>query len=238
ASYYARRVRRDGIQHLHGTFGTRTTTLAHLTALLSSTDYSFTTHAYDIFRPNPSLAWQTNAARFIRTLSHFNKSYIEEVYRGIEPSRIQVVYLGVDTVKFSPCRANPNVNGRLRIVSVGDLVEKKGHIFLIRACALLARQGYQFTCSIIGEGEQRSRIEEEVAQLGMASHVNLLGSLAHEDVRKELNESHLFVLGCIDVRAKGEDLDGIPVALMEAMALGMPAVSTAISGVPELIEDG
>jgi glycosyltransferase involved in cell wall biosynthesis len=238
AAWYARIVRREGIQHLHGTFGTRTTTLACVIARLAGRDFSFTTHAYDIFRPNPSLVWKTNQARFMRTISLFNKQYIQDTYRGVDGSKIQVVYLGVNTRAFAPASPAPNPCGTVRLVSVGDLIEKKGHVILVRACALLARQGYRFTCRIIGEGRHHPAVAHEISQLEIASHVELLGSRAHEEVRRLLHESEVFVLACMDVRAQGEDLDGIPVALMEAMAMGMPVVSTTISGIPELIEDG
>lgn len=238
AGYYARKVRRDGIQHLHGTFGTRTTTLAHVTALLSGRDFSFTTHAYDIYRPNPSLVWKTNRAAFMRTISEFNKRSIEEVYRGIEPSRVRVVYLGVDTKRFipqQPCGGTPTP---VRLIAVGSLIEQKGHVVLIRACKLLRDQGYRFLCGIIGDGEKRRVVEEELTRLGMAGHVELLGNLPHDEVLRRLQESQIFALPCIDLRGQGEHIDGIPVALMEAMAEGLPTVSTAISGIPELIEDG
>ncbi|HJT78811.1 MAG TPA: glycosyltransferase, partial [Gemmataceae bacterium] len=237
AAYFARAVRREGIQHLHGTFGTRTTTLAHVTALLGGRDYSFTTHAYDIFRPNPSLVWKTNGARFMRTISRFNKRSIEEAYRGVEPSKVRVVYLGVDTKRFAP-RPPGAEAAPVRLIAVGSLIEQKGHVILLRACKLLAERGCRFTCGIIGDGEKRGVIERERARLGMAGHVELLGNLPHDEVLRRLRAAQVFVLPCIDLRGQGEHVDGIPVALMEAMAEGLPTVSTAISGIPELIEDG
>jgi glycosyltransferase involved in cell wall biosynthesis len=238
AGYYARLIRRDGIRHLHGTFGTRTTTLACVTAMLSGRDYSFTTHAYDIYRPNPSLVWKTNGARFMRTISQFNKRYIEGAYRGTDPSRIRVVYLGVDTRLFSPNGANGQPATSVRLIAVGSLIEQKGHIILIRACKLLREAGHEFTCGIIGEGDKHELIQKEITRLDMTKHVELLGSLPHDKVRRRLQQSQIFVLPCMDLRGNGEHIDGIPVALMEAMALGLPVVSTAISGIPELIEDG
>jgi colanic acid/amylovoran biosynthesis glycosyltransferase len=238
AGWFARTVRREGIQHLHGTFGTRTTTLAWLIAQLSGRDYSFTTHAYDIFRHNPSLVWKTNDARFMRTISQFNKRYIEEVYRGTDPSRIRVVYLGVDTGTFVPL---PNGTGQphsVQFLAVGSLIEQKGHIILLRACRLLLDQGHQLSCQIIGEGDKRPVIEDELARLGLGDTVRLLGTLPHEEVRQRLQAADVFVLPCIDLRSQDEHIDGLPVALMEAMAMGKPVVSTAISGIPELIDPG
>jgi glycosyltransferase involved in cell wall biosynthesis len=209
-----------------------------VTARLSGRDYSFTTHAYDIYRPNPSLVWKTNGARFMRTISQFNKRFIENTYTGTQPPKIRVVYLGVDTKLFDPRKDRSKVQDPVRLIAVGDLIEQKGHIYLIRACRLLRDEGYQFGCCIIGDGDKRTVIQAEIARLGVADRVQLLGAVPHEDVRRRLQQSDVFVLPCIDLRGQGEHIDGIPVALMEAMAQGMPVVSTAISGIPELIEDG
>jgi glycosyltransferase involved in cell wall biosynthesis len=239
AGYFARKVHEEGIQHLHGTFGTRTTTLAHVTARLSGRGYSFTTHAYDIFNPNPPLVWKTNGACFMRTISTFNKRYIAEAYPGADQTKIHVVYLGVDTRQFEPAPAGNAVEGAsLRLIAVGHLIEQKGHLVLLRACHRLAQEGYPFTCSIVGDGRKREVIEKELSGRGLTGCVQLLGSLPHRDVRQHLRSAQIFVLPCIDLRGEGEHIDGIPVALMEAMAQGLPVVSTALSGIPELIEDG
>jgi glycosyltransferase involved in cell wall biosynthesis len=237
AAYYAREVSRLGITHLHGTFGTRTTTLAYLTSQLAGVDYSFTTHAYDIFNPNPSLVWKTSHARFMRTISEFNKKFIEENYEGVDGSKIVVAYLGVDVEKFT---ASPNGNrsgSTPRIVSVGDLIPKKGHDYLIGACEILLKRGLSFQCDIIGEGALHASLQHEIDQRGLTSRVCLMGRQDHECVRQSLRDANVFVLACIDARDLGEHLDGIPVSLMEAMAMGLPVVSTPMSGIPELIEN-
>jgi glycosyltransferase involved in cell wall biosynthesis len=238
AGYYARLVQRKRIQHLHATFGTRTATLAHIISRLSGVGYSFTTHAYDIFNPNPSLLWKTNSAQFMRTISRFNKQFIEENYSGVKGSQIYVLYLGVDIIKFAPHNIELHYQSSCSLISVGDLIQQKGHAFLIRACEKLARRSIDFKCSIIGEGPARRFLEQEIALSDLADRVHLLGEMNNDEVRRYLNESHIFVLACIDMRGLGEHIDGIPVALMEAMAIGMPVVSTRISGIPELIEDG
>jgi len=235
AACYARFIRNARIKHLHATFGTRTTTLAFATARLSGIDYSFTTHAYDIFNPNPSLVWKTNRSRFMRTISEFNKRFIEKTYRGVDASKIYVKYLGVDPGMFSFANGNRSQE-EFRIVSVGDLIHQKGHAYLIRACAELCKRGFSFTCTIIGEGTAREYLEQEIERLRVADCVHLVGAINHEDVLHNLTNSHAFVLACIDLRGQGEHVDGIPVALMEAMAMGVPVISTNLSGIPELIE--
>jgi colanic acid/amylovoran biosynthesis glycosyltransferase len=238
AAYSAEIVRKEGLAHLHGTFGTRTTTLAYLTAELAGVDYSFTTHAYDIFNPNPSLVWKTRKASFMRTISAFNKRYIAETYKGIETGKIKVNYLGVDAEDFAP-RCDPRDDSRpLKIISVGNLFPKKGHEYLIRACRRLKQKGYVFECEIIGSGNLHEALLREIDDHGLGSCVRLLGEQHNETVKQKLKEADIFALACIDARDIGENLDGIPVALMEAMALGLPSVSTSLSGIPELIDQG
>ena len=238
AAYYAQIIGGEGIEHLHATFGTRTTTLAYVTARLAGIDYSFTTHAYDIFNPNPSLVWKTNSARFMRTISRFNKRFIEEAYAGIDGSKIKVEYLGVDTRIFAPQHVDRNDPEETCILSVGDLIRQKGHAYLVRACKLLNERGKKFQCNIIGDGPIKDFLAEEIRRSGLEDRFTLQGRLNNQDVQRFLREAQIFVLACIDLRGQGEHIDGIPVALMEAMAMGLAVVSTRISGIPELIEDG
>jgi glycosyltransferase involved in cell wall biosynthesis len=236
--YYSGVVRRSRIEHLHGTFGTRTTALAYAVAKLTGVGYSFTTHAYDVFNSNPSLVWKTNNARFMRTISEFNRRYIQETYLGLDSARIHVTYLGVDVRQFAPSLNGVRPADEPRILAIGSLIHQKGHEYLIRACAELAGRSVRFQCDIIGEGPTRELLEALIAQLRLTGRVRLIGSVAWEAVPGRLRDSTLFALPCIDMRGKGEHVDGIPVVLMEAMAAGLPVVSTRLSGIPELIEDG
>jgi glycosyltransferase involved in cell wall biosynthesis len=238
AAYYARWGRQHGIQHLHGTFGTRTTTLAHATAQLAGIDYSFTTHAYDIFKPNPLLVWNTNHARFMRTISAFNRSYIIGHYAGIDPQKVCVIYLGVDTCEFAPNKSEAVQSPTIRMVSVGHYIPQKGHSYLIRACQHLRDRGLPFECTIIGGGPLQEQFQEEIEACGLTGIVRLLDEQPHDVVQRYLSEAHIFALPCFDARDIGQHIDGLPVALMEAMAMGLATVSTNISGIPELIEDG
>lgn len=236
-AYQAEIVDVQRLNHLHGTFGTRTTTLAYTVSQLSGVKYSFTTHAYDIFTQNPSLTWKTNAAAFMRTISDFNKRFIKESYPSVDIRLVRVLCLGVNTDALQP-RGKEIRHQELRVLSVGDLIEKKGHTVLVQACERLMRRGVQFECFIVGDGPLRHRLELEISALEIGNHVHLMGALSHAAVLGELRQADIFVLPCLDRRSRGEHLDGIPVALMEAMAVGLPVVSSDLSGIPELIESG
>jgi colanic acid/amylovoran biosynthesis glycosyltransferase len=237
AGYLAGQARRIGVQHLHATYATRTSTLAHAIARLAGLDWSFSAHAYDLFRHNSSIPWKARSASFVRTISEFNRRFLVEHYPGVDPRRVRVCYLGVDVTRFRPVAAD--VDSRTPVVlSVGHLNAKKGHRYLLGACRRLLDRGVGMECRIVGEGQSRPLLEERLRSLNLEPAVRLLGGLTHEDTSARLREASLFVLACVDRRPEGEDVDGIPVALMEAMAMGLPVVSTRVSGIPELVEDG
>jgi len=235
-AWFARIVREGGIEHVHATFGTRTATLARIVSRLSGVPFSFTTHAYDIFIRNPTLEWKAREASFVRTISKYNRRFIGETYPGVPLDRVHVRYLGVDPARFAFIDALPPAPP-FRIVSVGRLAGIKGHDLLIDACRRLLDKGYAVDCTIVGDGQLRERHEKQIESLHVGDHVHLTGARPHEEVRQLLNRAHLFVLAS-RTRRTDRDQDGIPVALMEAMAMGLPVVSTTVSGIPELIQDG
>lgn len=234
-AYYAALVERERIDHVHATFGTRTATLAHVVARLARVPFSFTTHAYDIFKPNPTLAAKTRRAAFVRTISEFNRRFVADAYPDADLSRMVVTYLGVDVEAFAPI---PPVRGREpRLVTVGRLADTKGHSTLIAACDRLQRAGVRFSCRVVGGGEASAALQADVGERGLDRRIHFMGPMSHDAVRHVLGDSDVFVLACRQA-ADSADQDGIPVALMEAMSMGLCVISTSISGVPELIEDG
>lgn len=234
AAHYARLARTSGITHFHGMYGTTPATVALLASRLAGTTFSFTCHAYDIFLPNPLLPWKLRHARFMTTVSAFNKRYIETHYRVADPSRIRVVYLGVDHHKWTPrstAPAEPPI-----VLCVANLVPFKGHEHLIRASARLRAGGLDHRVALVGDGPERPALEALTKALDLAGTVSLLGAQTQASVRRWLERAAVFVLASV-VDTKGSR-DGIPVALMEAMASGVPVVSTRVAGIPELIRDG
>jgi colanic acid/amylovoran biosynthesis glycosyltransferase len=123
-----------------------------------------------------------------------------------------------------------------RLLAVGRLDEIKGFGVLVDACALLRDAGIRFSCEIVGEGDLRRALEERIGQRGLQDVVRIAGALPQEDVRARLYRAAVFVMPSV-VAADG-NMDGIPVALMEAMAAGCPVVSTTVSGIPEIVEEG
>ncbi len=150
-------------------------------------------------------------------------------------NKIHIVHCGLSPEEFSP--ADKIVKDDVpELLFVAQLEERKGAPFLIEACRLLSLQGFKFQCHIIGDGPQRAQLQKLISDYGIADQVKLLGALPQEDVRSFLESADIFILPCIT--ADNGDMDGIPVSLMEAMAMEIPVISTRVSGIPELINDG
>ena len=167
------------------------------------------------------------------TVSDFNKAYLENLI-GDLPSDIRRLYNGVDLNRFRV--GNEEDRRPDLILGVGRLVEKKGFDVLIRACDLLVKWGVDFRCQIIGKGSERERLKALIAELGLDDRVALLGPRPQDEVAEAYRRAAIFALPCI-VGSDG-NRDGLPTVLLEAMASGLPAVSTSLTGVPEIIDDG
>ncbi|MFC1736683.1 glycosyltransferase [Candidatus Hydrogenedentota bacterium] len=224
---------RKGVDHFHAHFATIATTVAYCVNKLTAIPFSFTTHAHDIFlRHNNSLGRKAKAAKFWVSISDFNLKYLKENYPEVRDySRAHVVHCGTKI----PEQPRTLSDGTPTIVCVARLVPKKGLPYLLQACKSLTDKGVDFRCILIGDGEDRPGIEKCISANKLESVVELTGSLRHEEVIERLSNATLSVLPAI---VAGTNRDGIPVSLMESMAWGVPVVSTRVSGIPELIEDG
>ena len=230
--YAAYLLRRRPPEHLHAHFVDRAAIVALVAGRLLGLPYSVTAHANDIYRDKVLLCEKLAQARFAVTVSEFNKSYLLDTCPGLEPDKIHVLHPWVDLTRFQPpaTRSNSNI---LRVLSVGRLVEKKGHGYLVQACHLLKEKGIDFECRIIGDGPLRAELEASIARYGLQEQVKLLGAQPQSTVLDNLAWCDLFALAC--VIAQDGDRDGMPVALAEAMAMQVPVVSCHIVGIDELV---
>jgi len=233
-AYWAYLLRSRGVTHLHAHFASEGAIAARIFSRLTRLPYSVTTHAYDLFLHTETLEAILTDATFVITVSHYNKAYILKKCPRIPASRVHVLHPWVDLEHFTP--VPPRSGEPLHILSVGRLVEKKGHIYLVKACHLLQTQGVNFICQIVGEGPLRGELETAILQYGLQGRVQLLGAQPHQTVLQMLGECTVFVLPCV-IAADG-DRDGMPVSLAEAMACGVPVISTGIVGIPELVQEG
>ncbi len=226
-------LRQKKCRHLHAHFAHVPTDIAMYAASLVGTPFSFTSHANDLFERGYLLSEKIARCTFAVTISEFNKNFM--VAQGGERAKINIVRCGVDSTRFFPAPpgfASPPYS----IGAIGRMVEKKGFDTLLHAAALLQSSEVDFRLTIAGGGPLEHELRATADRLGLTGRVVFSGPMTNKQVPDWLRSLDLFVLPC-QQDANG-DMDGIPVVLMEAMAAGIPVVSTRISGLPELIEHG
>jgi colanic acid/amylovoran biosynthesis glycosyltransferase len=234
AALLAQHVADRGITHLHAHFATSATSVARLAARMAGVPYSFTSHAKDIYGSEvraDDLRNKLADAVAVVTVSEYNLTHLRRTY-GTAASCVMRIYNGLplDEFPYSVPDARKPV-----ILSVGRLVEKKGLTDLVDACALLTRTGQPFTCHIIGAGPLDATLRDQIERLGLAARVRLLGPRPRVEVVRRLRQAAVFAAPC--VVSQDGDRDGLPTVLLEAMAVGTPCVATAVTGIPEVIQD-
>jgi colanic acid/amylovoran biosynthesis glycosyltransferase len=233
---WARQMQRLGVRHIHAHFGTYPALAALLAAQTQGIGFSFTVHAHDLYADNVMLAEKVRQARFVVTISEFNRQRLCALTGTATANRVHVVRCGVPVGTYRFAARQPGA-GQRRVLSVAALREYKGLEYLIRACALLRAAAPQesFVCRIVGEGTERSALERLIRELRLLDCVRLVGACEQSMVKHLLAEADTFVLPSIV--ARNGYMDGIPVALMEAMASGVPVIASRLSGIPELVRD-
>ncbi|MEA2418167.1 MAG: colanic acid/amylovoran biosynthesis glycosyltransferase [Thermoleophilaceae bacterium] len=227
----ARAAQREGVDHVHAHFASHPATAAWVVHRLTGIPFSFTAHANDLFVAPVLLDRKGVDARFAIAISEYNRRVLLE---RSPAARVEVVHCGVDV----DANAWRGLGERApdRVVCVASLLPKKGHADLIDALAALAERRPDVVLELVGEGPERDRILRRARERGVDRRVSLLGAQSSGEVRATLAQARAFALPSI--RLPSGRMEGIPVALMEAMASGVPVVATRLSGIPELVKDG
>ncbi|MGZ5431370.1 MAG: glycosyltransferase, partial [Thermoanaerobaculia bacterium] len=226
-----------GVKHVHAHFASHATTAAYIISSLSGISYSFTVHGPEVFVHRVLLPEKIRRAKFIRSISVFNKAFLCGLYPALTEDKIAVVPSGVNPDLYADAlaRSQPR-NGRIRLLSVAALTPSHGFPFLVDACARLAKTGLDFECDIVGEGPLRATTERWIARQGLAERIHLVGTKPQHELARLMAATDIFVLPSI-IATDGK-MDGIPISLMEAMAAGKPVIASSISGIPELVQEG
>ena len=258
ALYLAALLRREAragrpIAHLHAHFAHDPTLIALLAQQLTGISFSFTAHARDLVQiPAHVLVERIERATVMLTCSGTNMEYVDAVVPERLHAKVRLIHHGVNLEGFQPPQQPSGEPHEPRVVagselsalgsqaplilSVGRLVEKKGFPDLIEACAELRRAGRPFRCAIYGEGPLAGALQQQIDRLGLADAVRLAGACSQQELIPVLQHADLFALASF-VTDDG-DRDGIPNVLVEAMACGLPVVSTTVAGIPELVKPG
>jgi glycosyltransferase involved in cell wall biosynthesis len=230
ACVLVRWMRAQSVRHLHAHFATNATTIALLARELGGPPFSFTIHGPHDLTSAPLLALdrKTRGAKFVAAVSHHTRAQLLR-YAGPEDwSKIRIVRCGIDGLYLKQPLAPPAPAPRFLCIARFD--PEKGHLVLLEAAARLAAEGLEFRIELVGDGRLRPEIESAVERLGLRRHVALAGWKSSPDVRDLLLASRALVLPSF--------AEGLPVVLMEALALGRPVVATYVAGIPELVVEG
>lgn len=235
AAYVGLRLRDSGITRVHAHFAGMAARTVYWIRQFFGIDYSITAHANDIFAPRDfvvSLDKIIRDAAAVVTVSDFAVEQLRKQYAG-SAGRFHRVYNGVDLGAFRLARfeGKPPL-----IVAIGRLIEKKGFADLISACRFLVERGQPFRCEIIGGGPLQESLAAHIAHSRLEEFVQLVGTRTQSQIAEHLAAATVFVLPC--TTEAGGGMDNLPTVIMEAMAAGLPVVSTPVAGVPEMVQPG
>jgi len=236
AVVFADTVQRLGVSHVHAHFANHPSIVAWMMHQLCGVSYSFTAHGNDLHIDQRMLREKARDAALAVTISDYNIRFIEERCGKETADKFEVIHCGADLSAFKPRDVAPESNPPFEIICVASFQVRKGHGILIDACAQLRERGVDFRCRLVGYGECEKEIRQRIKALNLTEHVILEGAQPKPEVVRLLSEADVLVLTSFETREGRKE--GIPVALMEGMASGLPVVSSRLSGIPELIEDG
>lgn len=232
ACAHALTIERHGLRHVHAHFATYPALTAWICARLTGSTYSLTAHAHDLFVHQSHLREIVHEAAFVVTISEFNRRFLAD-YGGDAVTPVHVVRCGVDPERYAYAPRAPAAEGRVRALCVASLEEYKGHRILLQALARGGAGVERIDLDLVGAGSRLAELEMLAAELGLDGRVAFLGTQDEAQVAALLAAADLFVLPSV-VASDGQ-MEGIPVALMEALACGVPTVATRLSGIPELV---
>lgn len=233
AIHMARLMDARGIDHVHCHFANHPAVAGLLIQRLVGIPYSFTAHAHDLHVDQRMLSQKVAEAAFVVTISEHNRAIIKKGSAVEHHSKIHVVHCGVDMKRFASIRP-PDGSDPMRVLCVGTLEERKGQRHLIDACAVARDAGVRLICRLVGDGPDRQSLQDQISRWGLEDRVLLVGALRSDDVAMEMNAADVVVTP--SVPTLGGKSEGIPVVLMEGMAMERPVVASRLSGIPELVE--
>jgi len=233
ASALVKRTTAGDYDLIHAHFASPPTSFAMLLSLLTGIPYTFTGHGADVYRDVSALRPKLLHAAGAVGISEYNLNYYRTLVPNMPPTAI--VRCGINLDLF-PYQARRDDGGEIRILTVGRCVPKKGFAVMVDALSELRRRGVPWSAAIVGDGPILDELKGRAETAGISSNLEFTGALSLDQVREHLNRANIFVMPSIP--APDGDIDGIPVSLMEAMANGCSVVSTAVSGIPELVIEG
>ena len=229
---FAREMEEEGVRHVHAHFANHPALAAFIVHRLTGIPFSFTAHGSDLHVDRRMLDRKVGAAAFAVAISEFNRRLMMSACGDEAGEKIHVIHCGVDETVFGATRPAER-RSRVEIVCVASFEQVKGHRFLVEACRRLGQRGVDFVCHLVGDGPLRRDVKRRIAAAGLRDRVIVHGPRPRQAVARMVAGSDIVVLASAPTRSGKRE--GIPVALMEAMATGRPVVASATGGIPELV---
>jgi colanic acid/amylovoran biosynthesis glycosyltransferase len=237
-------LREDPADRIHAHWATHPTTAGWVMSEISGIPLSLTAHAHDIYLDQTMLPFKLHEAVAVLTCTRQNLDFLKKLAPDVPEGRIRLSYHGLDLSVYKPAPASPP---EFRILSVGTILPRKGFDTLVEACAILEKDGVEFQCNIVGDGPMRAEVEARAVSLGL-KRVHFLGKQSQEKLPEIYRTSSVFVLAAVhgdqaasgNKRPSASDLIhfGIPNVILEAMASGVPIVTTRMPALVEVFVDG
>jgi glycosyltransferase involved in cell wall biosynthesis len=228
ACHLVGRLARSGAQHVHAHFGTNSAEVALLARMLGGPCYSFTVHGPDEFLRPLALAEKTQRSAFVVAISSFGRSQLYARCHLEDWPKVKVIHCGLEPTFYAG--AAPGIASTPRLVCVGRLCEAKGQLLLVEAVARVVAAGHPLELVLAGDGPLRGQLEATIRKYSLENHIHITGWIGSDEVRQEILAARALVLPSF--------AEGLPVVLMEAMALRRPVLTTYVAGIPELVRDG
>ncbi|MEK7727849.1 MAG: glycosyltransferase, partial [candidate division KSB1 bacterium] len=230
---FAHKMKQQGVAHVHAHFCNHPTLVAFIIHRLTGIPYSFIAHGSDLHKNRTMLGKKVATSAFALTVSKFNLEVLHSACDEPAKMKTRILHCGIDPEVFLPKEKTAS-NDKLRIICVASFEEVKGHKHLVEACRLLHERGVEFVCDLIGDGPRRAAITAQIAAANLKERVIVHGSMKRNEVVRMLTAADVKVLASVPT-AEGKR-EGVPVVLMEAMACGLPVISSKLSGIPELVD--
>ena len=231
--YLSKILQRSSISHIHAHWASTTSTMAYIISAITEIPWSFTAHRWDIPEDN-LLKEKGRTASFVRAIDENGRQEIADIINDLTLlKKIMVIHMGVILPEVT--KKLPDPSKPFKFLCPANFVLKKGHRYLFEACRILSERGAKFRCLLAGDGPLEDELKEIVKNQELDDRVEFLGRLSHDRLFDLYGRGEIDAVVLPSIITEKADKEGIPVALMEAMAYGIPVISTETGGIPELL---
>ena len=236
AVFIIKLIRKKNVNHIHAHWGSTTSTMAYIISKICGISWSFTLHRWDI-KENNMLKEKIKSSKFVRCISENGKNELLEIIGTDLKNKIKVIHMGVK-IPINVDKVNNDEKKYFKIITPANLLAVKGHKYLIEACLILVEEGIKnFECIFYGKGLMKNELKGLIKKKLLNNYIKMPGMIPHEKLIEIYKNKKVNIVILPSINTKNGEHEGIPVALMEAMAYSIPVISTNTGGIPELLSD-